>query len=128
MIGAYTNFIASNANNYTAPFKAFMRNKNQDSNQQEGYTLVNGTAPTLKRESTLSLRNRGDASMMIQAAGTVYTPEYWQEFVAQPSTNYVIKGYCRYDNAAGNANPPRIFSNSPNTTVTGTGVSGNVWT
>ena len=118
--------ISSNVTNYVPGARLFMRNKNQDQNQQEAYTLISTTTPTFKRDN--SLTNRGDASMMVQAVGATYTPEHWVSFLATPSVSYVIKGYCRYDNAAGNANPPRIKSNSPNVTITGTGTSGNVWT
>lgn len=123
---SYGTWIGSNASNYTPPFRLFFKHKNQDTSQQEAYTLISPTTPTFKRDA--SLANRGDASMMVQAVGTTYTPEHWTSFLAQPSTSYVIKGYCRYDNAAGNANPPRISSNSQNVTITGTGTSGNVWT
>ena len=119
-------WIWSNAPAYTAPYRLFLKHKNQDANQQEAYTQISPTTPTFKRDATLS--KRGDASTMVQAVGTNYVPEHWTSFLARPSTSYVIKGYCRYDNAAGNANPPRIRSNSPNVTITGTGTSGNVWT
>lgn len=124
--GNYTTDIASNVLNYTPPYKVWFKNKNQDANQQEAYTLISLTTPTLLRDT--SLKQRGDASMMVQAVGTTFTPEHWLSFLAQPGVSYVIKGYCRYDNAAGNANPPRIRSNSLNVTITGTGVTSNVWT
>ena len=124
--GNYTTDIASNVINYTPPYKVWFKNKNQDANQQEAYTLISLTTPTLLRDT--SLTQRGDASLMVQAVGTTFTPEHWLSFLAQPGVSYVIKGYCRYNNAAGNANPPRIRSNSQNVTITGTGVSGNVWT
>ena len=126
LYGNYTTDINSNALNYTPPYKLFLQNKNQDSNQQEGYTLISATTPTLMRDTSLVVNS--DASMMVQAIGTTYTPAYWQSFLATPGVSYVIKGSVRYDNSAGNANPPRIFSNSANVTITGTGVSGNVWT
>lgn len=125
---AFNSAITSNASGYVPGARLFIKNKNQDTDQQEAYTLISTTTPTFKRDTTLSLRNRGDASTMVQAVGATFVPEHWVSFLAQPSTNYKIKGYCRYDNAAGNANPPRIFSNSPNVTIIGTGVSGNVWT
>lgn len=65
---------------------------------------------------------------MVQAIGTTFTPEHWTSFTAVPSTSYRVIGYVRYDNAAGDANPPQIKSNSPNVTITGTNVTSNIYT
>ena len=118
--------VFSSTTGYIPGAHTVLVDKNQDTNQQEAYTQISTTTPTLLRDT--SLKQRGDASMMVQAVGTTFTPEHWLSFLAQPGVSYVIKGYCRYDNAAGNANPPRIRSNSLNVTITGTGASGNVWT
>lgn len=126
LYATYASYIASNSTGYVPGARLFLKNKNQDPNVQEAYTLISGSTPTFKRDTTLV--NRGDASTMVQAIGTTYTPQHWTSFLAQPSVSYKIKGYVRYDNTAGNANPPRIYSNSPNVTITGTGTSGNVWT
>lgn len=118
--------ISSNATNYIPGARLFMKNKNKDANQQEAYTLISATTPTFKRDTSLSFR--GDASVMVQAVGATYTPQHWSSFLALPGVSYRVIGYVRYDNAAGDANPPQLFSNSQNVTITGTGASGNVFT
>jgi hypothetical protein len=124
---AYLNsVVSSNVSEYTKGTRIFLRNKNQDANIQEAYTQVKSNGPTFKRDT--SIKNRGDASTMVLAAGTAFVPTHYVTFTIPAGASYLVKGFVQYDNVAGNANPPRIGVDGANVTMTGTNVSVNVYT